>query len=114
MNPRIGDEEHVRTSRQSTLITLESSFFLIFQTYRFDFNLPSRILDVFCPNLVVDALRIEPQLRNSDAIETILTLLIKHFDTTPKEKLVKMAKTVTLLNHRKSEVVFYQGDRADK
>jgi hypothetical protein len=114
LNPRIGDEENIRTSRQSTLITLEPSFLLIFEAFRFVFNLPSRILDVFYPNMVVDALRIEPQLRSIDAVETILTLLTKHFDTTPKEKLVKLAKRITILNHRKGEVVFYHGDRADK
>ena len=114
MNPRIGDEETARTSRQSTLITLEPSFFLVFQTTRVAFNLSPSILDVFSPNLVISALRIEPSLRNNDAIETILTLLNEHFGTSPKHKQIQLAKSLTMTTHQRNEIVFYQGDVANK
>ena len=114
LNPRIGDEETTRTSRQSTLITLEPSFFLVFQTTRVAFNLSPSILDVFSPNLVINALGIEPSLRNNDAIDTILTLLNEHFGTSPKHKLIHMAKSLTMTTHRRNEIIFYQGDVADK
>jgi hypothetical protein len=114
LNPRIGDEEAVRTSRQSTLITLEPSFFLVFQTTGAAFNLSPSTLDIFSPNLVISALGIEPSLRNNDSISTILTLLNDHFGTSEKQKLVRMAKSLTMTNHQRNQIVFYQGDVADK
>ena len=113
VNPQIGEAETARYARPSTIITLEPSFFLVFEISKVDFNLSPNVLDVFCPNLVVSALRIEPSLRNNDTIFTILTLLNRHFETTPKHKLEKLAKSVTIMNHKRNEVVFYQGDRAD-
>jgi hypothetical protein len=113
VNPEIGESEADRNSRPSTLIALEPCFFLVFQTTTANFNLSPNILDVFCPDLVINALRIEPTLRNTDTISTILTLLNGHFKTTPKYKLEKLAMSLTIMNHQKNEVVFYQGDRAD-
>jgi hypothetical protein len=113
VNPDIGESETARKLRPSTIITLESCFFLVFQTTKANFNLSPKVLDVFCPKLVINALRIEASLRSKDAIVTIMTLLSKHFETTPKTKLEKLAKTLTIVNHRQNEVVFYQGDRAE-
>jgi hypothetical protein len=115
INPTIGDDESTqKTLRPSTLIALEPSFVLIFQISRLDLNMSPQVLEVFRPDVVLHALRVEPIMRNHEIIAPILTMLQKHFETAPKKKLIKMAKSMTIINHKRDEVVFYQGDVADK
>jgi hypothetical protein len=115
MNPTIGDNEAtLKTLRSSTLIALEPSFVAIFQISQVDFNLSPEVLEVFRPELVVNALRVEPILRNHETLAPILTMLQKIFETTPRSKLAKIAKSMTIVNHKRNDVVFYQGDLAVK
>jgi hypothetical protein len=113
LNTRINSDENIKSTRLSTLITMEPCFLIIFQTTHIDFNLSPDTLNVYCPKLVMNALKIDPGSRNFDTIRTIVPLLNAHFSTSSTSKIEKLAKSIKITNHKQNEVVFYQGDRAD-